>query len=290
LKKKFQLKGLINPNFLFLYLILIILFPFQLFSQEELEIPKTKKKKESTNTIEIGIRFGGGYKHRDKIENDLRNYKTISNSFIYSQTTLDPIKFQKNGEIFFRTHWGDDTKIGFTIGNLQFNPFKLSELNSIGEITEINFRLQSTYLFLNYFYHWKFKRSGIEAGFGFGVNQTELLPNGYYLSKFGYYNQTGYMTATGLAYRLEANYNYYPEKDYFLQIGSSLSMYTAPEFSGSFNDDSGALYVRNDGSLAFLTESESKESLALTNYASRRLDLQYTTIQIHLGIGKSFDY
>ncbi|MCB1141581.1 MAG: hypothetical protein KDK54_05045 [Leptospiraceae bacterium] len=257
--------------------------------------PKTEddyedKEEKLPRTLEIGFRIGQGYKAEDRLESNLRDYKTYSGPNVYSKTFLSPFSYQTNTEAFFRTYWDDRSKVGFTFGNLNFDNFLLEEYNSAGEYTRLKFQFNTMYFFLNYHYQWRFRKNILEAGLGLGVNHTEMNPNGYYYSRFGYYDQSGYMGANGLSYRVEAAWNRFFTANYFFQLGASISMHTAPAFSGSFNDESGALYLRSDGSLGILTNSDITNSVVLTNYASRNLDLKYSTFQITLGLGTQFDY
>lgn len=238
--------------------------------------------------FEVGVRGGLGYRGDDRFSEALKNYKTYSGTGLYGNTDVSPFHYTKNLEAYARTRWSTSMKVGFMVGNSTFQKFRLEEFNSLPEITRINFQFSSGYLLLSFHKEWFYKKWILEGGILLGVNNTELNPSGFTINRFGYTELNGFMTANGLSYRLEFGVKRKISESYYWETGLSATMHTAPYFSGSFNDTLGSYYIKTDGSLELLTNSQFKESAAYTEIASRRLDMVYSVLQIYLGLAKRF--
>ena len=268
-----------------LLLSIILLVSFSLISQPA---PDKDEEVDLEREFEVGIRGGVGYRGDDRLSNALENYKTFSGVNVYGTTYLSPFHFSRNLEAYARTRWTDRSKAGFLVGRGNFQKFYLLETNTSPEITRINFNLGSDYLLLSYHQEWIYKKFIIEGGILFGVNNTEMSPQGYTLSRYGYKELNGFMTASGLSYRLELGLKRKIKESLYYEAGFSATMHTAPYFNGSFNDSLGSYYVRSDGSLELLSNSQFGESIAYTNYASRKLDMVYSVLQLYVGLSKRF--
>jgi hypothetical protein len=238
--------------------------------------------------FEVGIRSGIGYRGDDRLSNALENYKSYSGAGIYGNTYLSPFHITKNIEAYARTRWTTNSKAGVLIGSGNFQSFHLNEFNTYPEYTRINFKLASDYLFLTYHHEWLFKKLSVEGGIALGVNNTELNPTGFTVGKYGYSELNGFMTANGLSYRLELGVKKLIQERFFFETGVTATMHTAPYFNGSYNDSLGSYYLKSDGSLDLITNSQFQESIANTSLSSRKLDMVYSVFQVYVGIGKRF--
>lgn len=271
-------------TFLLWLLVWVLTSPLSLTGEptpEEVEI-------ELEREYEIGFRGGIGYRGDDRLSNALENYKSYSGPGIYGTTTLSPFHISKNLEAYARTRWTNHSKVGFLLGTGNFPSFHLNEINTSPEFTRIQFKLGSDYFFLTYHYEWLFKKFSVEGGIALGINNTELSPTGFTVSRFGYSELNGFMTANGLSYRLELGVKKLIRERIYLETGFTTTMHTAPAFNGSFNDSLGSYYVKSDGSLDLLTNSQFQESITNTTLSSRKLDMVYSVFQIYIGIAKRF--
>lgn len=245
-------------------------------------------EKDLEREFEVGIRGGLGYRGDDRLSNALENYKSYSGTGLFGATSLSPFNTATNLEAYARTRWTTSTKAGFIAGNSRFPRFHLEEFNTLPEYTKINFQLSTSYLLLSFHQEWFWKRWILEGGILLGINMTELNPSGTTINRFGVTDLNGFMTANGLSYRLELGVKRKIVESYYWEMGLSATMHTAPYFSGSFNETLGSYYVKTDGSLELLSNSQFKESAALTEVASRRLDMVYSVLQLYLGVAKRF--
>ncbi len=266
-------------------LLLYSLIQNQLISKE---IPEKEEEIELEREFEVGIRGGVGYRGDDRLSNALENYKTFSGTGVYGSTSLSPFHISKNLEAYARTRWSTNSKAGFLVGSGSFAKFNLTEINTYPEYTRINFKLGTDYLFLTYHHEWHFKKFLVEGGIALGVNNTELSPSGYTISQFGTKELSGFMTASGLSYRLELGVKKKIIESIYLESGFTATMHTAPYFNGSFNDSLGSYYIKSDGSLELLSNSQFKDSIAYTTIASRKLDMVYSVFQLYIGVSKRF--
>ncbi len=247
------------------------------FVEEDEESPAVDRFRK--REFELGIRYGLGHKPADQFESQLKNYKSESSPYVYSFTSLSPFQNTANTEFLARLRLYENSKVGFTYGNTQFNRFHLSEITTIYApnvytATRLNFNLKVEYFFLMYYHEFKFKNFYIETGMGMGINTISWKTNGYSASQYEYTPQTGFMVGNGLGYKLETSFNKKLSDNFVLQLGGFYNYYTVPSFNGTFNDDSGSFYLRSDGSVAPLSSSEFRDSIVDTNFASRQLDMR----------------
>jgi hypothetical protein len=262
----------------------ILFFPLALFGEASTEEAEIDLERE----YEVGFRGGIGYRGDDRLSNALENYKSYSAPGIYGNTYLSPFSLSKNLEAYARTRWSNHTKVGFLLGSGNFPSFHLQEFNTYPEVTRIHFKLGSDYLFLTYHYEWLFRRFSVEGGIALGINNTELSPTGFTVSRFGYSELNGFMTANGLSYRLELGVKKLISDRIFLETGFTTTMHTAPYFNGSFNESLGSYYIKSDGTLDLLTNSQFQDSITNTSLSSRKLDMVYSVFQLYLGLAKRF--
>jgi hypothetical protein len=91
-----------------------------------------------------------------------------------------------------------------------------------------------------------------------------------------------------LSYRLELGVKKLIQDRIYFETGVTATMHTAPYFNGSYNDSLGSYYIKSDGSLDLLTNSQFQESIANTSLSSRKLDMVYSVFQVYVGIAKRF--
>lgn len=245
-------------------------------------------EKDLEREFELGFRGGIGYRGDDRFSDALENYKSFSGTGLLGDTSLTPFHTTRNFEAYARARWSTNSKAGLIAGNSQFPRFRLDEFNTLPEYTKIDFQLYTNYLLLSYHHEWFWKRWIVEGGILLGVNITDLNPNGVIINRFGVTDLNGFMTANGLSYRLEMGVKRKIVESIYWELGLSATMHTAPYFSGSFNDTLGSYYVKSDGSIELLGNSEFRESAALTEVASRRLDMVYSVLQLYVGLAKRF--
>ncbi len=257
------------------------------FAEEDEESPAVERFRK--RDFELGIRYGLGYHAEDRFESQLKNYKSESSPYIINYTSLSPIRNTSNSEFLARIRLFENGKAGFVYGNTKFNRFHLSEITSLYApnlytTTRLNFNLSVEYFFLMYTHEFKFRNFFIEAGMGMGINTVTWKTNGNAISRFEYTPQTGFMVGNGLGYKLEASVNKKITDHFVLQFGGFYNYYTVPSFNGTFNDNSGSFYLRSDGTIAPLSNSEFRDSIVDTNYASRQLDMRAGNIVIFTSI------
>lgn len=269
----------------------IVFFTQALYSQTKIEAKSTSEiyQEEDADSpavdrfrkrdFELGIRYGLGYHPNDKFQSQLRNYKSESSSYVYSQTNLSPFHNTTNFEFLARLRLYENSKVGFVYGNTQFNRFHLTEVTSFYvpnpyTVTRLNFNIKVEYFFLMYTHEFKFKKFFIEAGMGMGINTISWKTNGHLASEHEYSPQGGFMVGNGLGYKLELSLNKKVSDQLVLQFGSFYNYYTVPSFNGTFNENSGSFFIRSDGTVAPLSNSEFRDSVIDTNYASRQLDMR----------------
>lgn len=229
--------------------------------------------------FELGIRYGLGHRPEDRFESQLKNYKSESSGYVYNYAVLSSFNKTTNSELLARIRLYENSKVGFVYGNTQFNRFHLSEITflfapNVYTATILNFKLSVEYFFLMYYHEFKFKKFFIEAGMGMGVNTISWKTNGHVVSRYEYTPQSGFMVGNGLGYKLELSMNKKITNHWILQLGGFYNYYTVPSFNGNFNDNSGSFYIRSDGTVAPLSNSEFRDSIIDTNYASRQLDMR----------------
>jgi hypothetical protein len=247
------------------------------YVEEDGESPAVERFRK--RDFELGIRYGLGYHPDDRFQSQLKNYKSESSSYVYSHTTLSSFHNTTNTEFLARIRLYENSKVGFVYGNTQFNRFHINEVTSvytpnIYTATRLNFSIKVEYFFLMYYYEFKFKNFFVEAGMGMGVNTISWKTNGHVISEYEYTPQNGFMVGNGLGYKLELSINKKLIDQWVLQFGAFYNYYTAPSFSGTFNDNSGSFFIRSDGTVAPLSNSGFRDSIVDTNYASRQLDMR----------------
>lgn len=251
--------------------------PKDVFVEEDEDSPAVDRFRQ--REFEIGVRYGIGSKPEDRFESQLKNYKSESSPFVYSQTQLSPFRNTINMEFLARIRLYENSKVGFVYGQTQFNRFHINEVTSIYaptlySTTRLNFNLKVEYFFLMYYHEFKFKNFYVEAGMGLGVNTVTWKTDGNTFSSDAYYPQTGYMVGNGLGYKLELSLNRKITNNWIFQFGGFYNYYTVPSFDGNFNSSSGSFYLRADGTVAPLSTSEFRDTVIDTNFASRKLDMR----------------
>ncbi len=234
--------------------------------------------------FDFGIRGGLGYKPEDRFESDLKNYKTISSPNEFSTARLSSFRKTTNNEFFARIRLFSHSKFGFVFGSNYFQNFNITEASSAGYYSKLDFKLSTDFFFLTYHHIFPFRRFFIETGLGLGVNTVTWQTSGVSLSRFGYYNQDGFMVGNGLGYRMDTSINRQISNNFVLQLGLMYNYHTVPSFNGSFNDSFGSFYVRSDGTVAPILNSEVQNSAFETSYASRKLDMRVGNAVVYFGV------
>ncbi|MCB1176358.1 MAG: hypothetical protein KDK36_02155 [Leptospiraceae bacterium] len=264
-------------------LIIFLLFSFAIYSKDEFD--EFDEDEPLNREIEFGMRVWQGYHSEDRFEGDLRKYKSVTSNLIYSSTNMEPFRFNSGYEFIGRYRLYKNWKAGIILGTGKFRKFRLSEIDSTGAITDWKIHLGSDYMMLGGMYEWFYSSFSLELGAALGVNTTLLEPQGYtFYTKYSPSETGGTLSANGLSYRMEATINKPIDDNLTFQIGIAGTWHTAPYFSGSLVKDSGSFYIRSDGSVGLLTESQGADSLINTELAVRKLDMFYGYFQIHTGI------
>jgi hypothetical protein len=246
---------------------------------------------EEDSIIEFGLRAGPGFRSKDRFENNLENFTSTFQPGIFSKTKTDGFRNLDFIEGMVRMGFSDNQRFGFVFGSLNYSRANLTEVTSDGYLTRLNFDISTDYLLLSYYYLWNLSKNwGLEAGLGFGGNETRWASSGFTSSQLEYIPQSGKLRGTGISLRLEGSINYRVNDQLFLQLGWMIGNHTVPSFSGSWNGKAASFYIREDGKTTPLTESRATDSIVLTNQFTRALDMNATYTGIYFSAILRFYY
>lgn len=233
--------------------------------------------------LEVGAKIGPGYKGNDKFDNEFQNYQYNILPGVYSTTTYRPPRNLFLSEIFFKKQMSPNHKIGFALGYVNFDPFSLKAIDTLGEITTLNMNLSSVYFLVTYHYEHHLKRSrntSIEGGFGMGAGQALLLVSGNSITPYGYTPINGSLAGSGLQFKLEGSVNRRVSDILSLQLGLMLSMTAIASFNGSIDESGSSFYVTGNGSITSFTPDQFANYAYTNKNFSRTLDMKiaYTVL------------
>lgn len=234
-----------------------------------------------TSLIEVGLRGGLGFRSKDRFENNLENFASTFQPGIYSTTQVDGFRNQDFGEFLLRFGYGPNQRFGFVLGSLNYDKSHLTEFTSDGYYTKLDFSIKTNYLILTYHYQWNLSpKWAIEAGLGFGGNETNWTTAGLATNGNLYYPQKGRLRGSGISLRMENSLQYRVNDVFFLQIGWMVGLHSIPGFSGSWNGSAATFYIREDGKTSPISESRVTDTIVITNQFARALDMN----SAHAGI------
>ncbi len=231
---------------------------------------------------EVGGRGGLGFRSKDRFEKDLGNFTSTFQPGVFSVS--DPFGFrnQRWAEALVRTGFSEDQRFGFVYGSLEFLRAGLNESTSDRFITRLDFDFQTTYLLLTYHYIWNLNKNwGIEAGIGFGGNETRWDTTGFSTNGFSYFPQKSRLKGSGISLRIENSLNYRILDFLILQFGWLWALHSVPYFSGTWNGSVATFYIREDGRTTPLQESRVTDSILVTNQFIRSLDMNAAHFGLH---------
>lgn len=244
-----------------------------------------------SNIWELGFRYGAGFRYKDRFERDLENFSSTFQPGVVTKSTVNGFRHQNFGETFLRMAYSDNQRFGFSIGRLDYHPFSLRELASDGYITQLDFSIQTLYVIFTYHYVWSFTRSlSLEAGLGFGGNETRWDTKGWSIGQRDFFPQQGRLRGNGISLRLENSLHYRINDGIFLQIGWIGALHSVPSFSGVWNGAAATFFIREDGKTAPIAESKLADNIIASNQFIRALDMNAAHWGIHFSIGTRFSY
>ncbi|MBE7412981.1 MAG: hypothetical protein L6Q54_03875 [Leptospiraceae bacterium] len=247
-----------------IFLCSFFLFFSSLYSDEPDKIEK--------NDFEFGFRLGTGRKGRERFDENLKNFRTYDAPNIYTNLSISGFQNLANGEIFFRRRWSPNVKFGFAYGYNQYENFRMTEIASDGYVTVLNFHISTNYFVATYHTEWVFKHVFIEGGLGIGVNQTNWKTTGYAFSNSEFQNQKGYLSGSGMQYKMEGSLNKKITDTLIFQLGIALNFSSVPSFSGSLNGKSNSFFINKEGKVNSINQSDYSDNYLWYNAATRRLD------------------
>jgi len=231
---------------------------------EEMEFEKSD--------FEFGIRYGFGYKNRERFDENLKNFRSFDAPNIYTHLSISGFQNLSNGELIFRRRWSQNAKFGFAYGFNQYEKFQMTEVASDGYLTRLNFHISTNYFVATYHTEWNFRRFFLEGGLGIGVNQTSWKTTGYAVSSSEYQNQKGYLSGSGIQYKIEGSVNKKITDTLIFQLGVAMNFSSVPSFSGSLNGNSNSFFITRDGKVNSINQSDYSDNYLWYNTATRRLD------------------
>ncbi|TGK05640.1 hypothetical protein EHQ53_17415 [Leptospira langatensis] len=238
------------------------------------ELPENKVP-EKADRWEFGARFGFGFRGPNRFDQNLNGFTSNLDPRIPSQTKVHNTRGMYQEEFLARTRFGEGFKVGFIAGSRTFDNFGITNLTSEPFYTRLDFQMYSLYFLgmvwqegrLNRYFRW-------ETGLGLGYARAAWLTNGFATDGKSYYQENGDMRGNGLEFRLEGALNTQVNDSVTLSFGAYLSWINITSFDGSFNGDTSSFYVRQDGRVTPLTESNNQSNILLSNQFSRKLDMQ----------------
>lgn len=250
--------------------------PFSIFSEK--------------NSISVDFKFGPGYKPSGRFENSIKNYRSNPSPNSISHLDFSGFNATENYEFFLGLNLFDNFKAGICFGNTFYKRAKLKETTSDPIYTLLSNRFKSEYLFLMGFYTWNLKKKFyVDLGGGIGVNQTIWKIGGYSASSLGLQSQSGYLSGSGLSYRLDALLRYKIDENISIIGGVSYIFHTVPSFRGSINGDNGSFMLRYDGSVAAVSTKSSVDSSIYNNgLVVREIDMASGNVIFFIGTGYNF--
>jgi hypothetical protein len=276
------------------YFLITIIFLSPLISIQSIE-PSYKAISYSSqydkDIIEIGFRGGLGYRAKDRFENDLENFTSTYRYGVYSNTQVTGFRNLSMAELFLRVGISDNQRLGLVIGNTDFSRATLKEVSSDAYYTRLKFDIQTVYMLFTYHYLWNWNRQwGVEAGLGFGYNETLWYSEGATYSSKEAFSQQGRLSGNGFSYRMDSGINYRPYENFIFQLGILIGNHTVPSFNGSWNGASSTFAIREDGSTTPIAQSRVSDSILLTNQFVRSLDMNASYASIYFSSMLRFSY
>lgn len=275
---------------IFLILFLISL-PRILSAQILLDGDRLGYQTEEGNTWEIGIRGGPGFRQKDRFENDISNFTSTFQPGVFSRTETFGFREMGFQELVFRMEFAKNQRFGFSVGSLDFHKAGLTELTSDGFITRLDFDITTTYVIFTYHYLWDLgKNWSVEAGLGFGGNDTRWRTEGYSTNGKEFFPQSARLKGNGISLRMENSLNYRISDHLVLQLGWMWGLHSVPSFSGNWNGDVATFYIRDDGKTTPLSEDRLTDSIIVTNRFARALDMNASFSGIYFSALLRFSY
>lgn len=250
--------------------------------------PQIELDSEESLSWELGLRAGIGYKGEDRLNSYLRGFTDTYDPRVATKTKLNPPDTLAQGELFLRRKIASESRVGFIGGYREWKRFGIRQISTEPFYTELNFRLSNPYFLLMYWHDWAYKRWSFEAGLGLGMSQVYWDTKGFATSGREYYPQEGSLTGTGIEFRLEGSTSRKITDSTSLQLGLALSWINIPSLTGSFNGETASFYLREDGRVTPLTESNNQAAILLTNQFSRKLEFQALTTVLFFGVAQKF--
>lgn len=238
------------------------------------ELPKNQAPAPEGNW-EIGARFGWGIRGPNRFDQNLNGFSSTLDPRIPSSTTQENNRMMTQGEMFARTKFGENFKVGFLGGFRYFQNFHLTNVTTEPFYTRLDFGMESIYFLAMVWQEGRFNRLlRWEAGLGMGYAQALWTTKGYATDGKDFYSQEGNLKGSGMEFRLEGSLNAPITDTVTLSFGTYLSWINIASFDGSFNGDYASIYIRQDGRVSPLTESSNQDNILLSNQYSRKLDMQ----------------
>ncbi|EJP03169.1 hypothetical protein J9305_10720 [Leptospira interrogans] len=248
-----------------------------------LEIPNPEEE-----NWELGLRAGIGYKGEDRLNSFLRGFTNTYDPGVASKTELDPPKQTTQVELFIRKRIASESQIGFIGGYREWQKFGLKQFSSEPFYTDLKFKISNPYALLMYWHEWNYKRWIFQGGLGAGMSQVYWDSEGYATSGKETFRQEGSLSGTGIEFRLEGAVSRRITESASIQLGIAFSWINIPSLSGTFNGESASFYLRENGNITPLTESDNQTSMLVTNQFSRKLEFQVLTTTLFFGIAQKF--
>lgn len=241
--------------------------------------------------LEFGIRGGIGFRSKDRFERNLEGFSSTFQPGIISRTRAEGFRNLDLGDLFFRVGFSRNQRLGLVLGTGQFQKSNLTEITSDGFLTRLDFGINTNFLLFTYHYLWDIqKRWGVEAGLGFGGNETLWTASGFSGSSREYFPQEGRLRGSGISFRADSSIYFRPNDTVVFQVGLQYTHHSVPSFSGSWNGAQATFYIREDGRTTPLTESRVADTILLTNQFTRALDMNAGYLGIHFSTLLRFSY
>jgi hypothetical protein len=189
-----------------------------------------------------------------------------------NSTDLDRLRGGQSIELGYNQRSGDQ-RFGIKFSHWEGDPFGLQNYTSGPFYTNLQFGMRSNSL--RFQYEKIFKRTeswDFHYGAGAGLISTEWTANGWGVGE-QWIPQEGRLVGTGLALRLELGSVHRITDRTSMGIGFFWDQYMTPSLSGTWNGDLSNIYLREDGRLTPIADTQIRDTILYTEQFTRKLDI-----------------
>jgi hypothetical protein len=247
-------------------IILLVFFPVFLSAEHTLEITGSKS-----------------YHPYSRFDSSLAQFSADVYPGTINSTDLNRMKGGESFEIGYNQRTGDQ-RFGIKFSHWEGDPFGLQNYSSGPFYTNLQFGIRSNSLRFQYEkIFMKTESWDIHYGAGAGLVSTEWTAAGIGIGS-QFIPQDGRLVGTGLALRLETGGVHRITNRTSIGVGVFWDQHMTASFSGTWNGDISNFYLREDGRITPIADSQVRDTILYTEQFTRKLDVSLGLTGIYFSV------